>query len=167
MNPNDQQNPYAAPTARVDDVGATTANEVAARGTRLAAAIIDSLMWVVPIVIMVTMTNASARNGTPSSGGMMAFLGLWVLVIAIVNLTMVFQSQQTIGKKICSIRIVRFDGSPCNPWRIILLRGVVMGLLGAIPFIGRFMGLVDALMIFRDDNRCLHDHIADTIVVRA
>jgi uncharacterized RDD family membrane protein YckC len=44
----------------------------------------------------------------------------------------------------------------------VLLRGVVNGLLSIIPL----YGLVDALFIFREDKRCLHDLIAGTIVVR-
>ena len=36
-----------------------------------------------------------------------------------------------------------------------------------VPFVGGLVSLVDALLIFRDDRRCLHDEIADTIVVTA
>ena len=53
------------------------------------------------------------------------------------------------------------------PARSSLLRGFVVGLLDNIPIIGPLVSLVDPLLIFRDDQRCLHDHIADTIVVRA
>jgi uncharacterized RDD family membrane protein YckC len=28
-------------------------------------------------------------------------------------------------------------------------------------------GLIDSLLIFRESRRCLHDNIADTIVVKA
>jgi hypothetical protein len=37
--------------------------------------------------------------------------------------------------------------------------------MGAIPFVGNFVGLVDALMIFGEDHRCLHDRIAGTRVI--
>ena len=60
---------------------------------------------------------------------------------------------------------MRGDGSPCSPLRIIFLRGFVTGLLGAIPFVGGFIALLDPLLIFRDNRRCLHDDIADTTVV--
>jgi uncharacterized RDD family membrane protein YckC len=36
-----------------------------------------------------------------------------------------------------------------------------------IPLIGWMFTLGDALLIFREDHRCLHDHFADTIVVKA
>jgi len=49
----------------------------------------------------------------------------------------------------------------------VLLRQWVMGLLNAIPFIGNIIALVDPLMIFGDERRCLHDHIAGTKVIVA
>ena len=37
----------------------------------------------------------------------------------------------------------------------------------SIPVIGTVYGLLDVLLIFRASRRCLHDNIADTIVVTA
>ena len=34
-----------------------------------------------------------------------------------------------------------------------------------IPVVGMFIPFVDALLIFRSSNQCLHDQIADTIVI--
>ena len=59
--------------------------------------------------------------------------------------------------------MVRRDGSPVSVSRVILLRNVLNGLLGMIPF----YGLIDVLFIFGDARRCVHDHIADTIVIKA
>jgi uncharacterized RDD family membrane protein YckC len=49
----------------------------------------------------------------------------------------------------------------------VLLRAILGGIIGAIPYLGGIYGLVDALFIFRDDRRCVHDHIAGTRVVKA
>jgi uncharacterized RDD family membrane protein YckC len=65
------------------------------------------------------------------------------------------------------IRVVRRDGSHCGLARIFFARYLPVTLLGAVPFVGGLVSLVDALLIFRDDRRCLHDEIADTIVVKA
>ncbi|MEA2700447.1 MAG: hypothetical protein QOI66_4718, partial [Myxococcales bacterium] len=46
-----------------------------------------------------------------------------------------------------------------------LLRGVVNGIISAIPYLGGLYALVDALFIFRDDRRCIHDLIAGTRVI--
>jgi uncharacterized RDD family membrane protein YckC len=43
----------------------------------------------------------------------------------------------------------------------------VPALISAIPKVGRFFGLIDALAIFTPERRCIHDYIADTIVVDA
>ena len=46
---------------------------------------------------------------------------------------------------------------------IFWLRNVVNGLLGIIPL----YGIIDALFIFGESRQCLHDKIADTIVIKA
>ena len=73
-----------------------------------------------------------------------------------------FKYGRSVGKWLCSLRVVRMDGSAVDPWRVIFMRNVL------VQFIAQFCGLValiDPLLIFREDRRCLHDHIADTMVV--
>ena len=70
---------------------------------------------------------------------------------------------QSIAKKILGIKVVRSDGSPASLGRIFWLRNVVNGLISIIPL----YGLIDALFIFGESRQCLHDKIADTIVVKA
>ncbi len=72
---------------------------------------------------------------------------------------------QSIGKKVAGTRIVRSDGSKADFKRIIGLRLLPLYALSLIPFAGRLVGLVDSLLIFRQTRKCLHDNIADTIVV--
>ena len=38
-------------------------------------------------------------------------------------------------------------------------------LVAQIPYIGAFLILADVLCIFREDRRCLHDHLAGTRVI--
>ena len=68
---------------------------------------------------------------------------------------------QDVGKRLVGIRIVRSDGTPASTGRLVGLRILVNWLLCIIPF----YSLIDALMIFSDDQKCLHDRVADTIVV--
>jgi len=58
---------------------------------------------------------------------------------------------------------VHSDGSRASLGRIIVLRNVLNSLLGIIPL----YGFVDALLIFGDKRQCVHDKIADTIVIKA
>ena len=37
--------------------------------------------------------------------------------------------------------------------------------IASVPLVGSLYALVDALLIFRSSRKCLHDTIADTIVV--
>jgi uncharacterized RDD family membrane protein YckC len=63
--------------------------------------------------------------------------------------------------------VVRKDGRKAGIGRIFWLRNVVNALPGFVPIVGPVYGLVDALLIFGEARQCIHDKIADTIVIRA
>lgn len=169
-----ETNPYAAPEASVDDVRAWDAQGLeerkASRGKRLGAALIDGLVtvvWLLPLIWAATMVD-DVRRGLKPSAPMagLALLGLALLIgVFVVNCLMLHRSGQTIGKRVLDIAIVRSDGSRMSLPRYIFIRVLPVGLLGAIPYVGRLVSLVDPLLIFGKDRRCLHDLIADTIVV--
>ncbi len=73
---------------------------------------------------------------------------------------------QTIGKRIVGTRIVDRHGALPGAGPLIGLRYLLMGLLTHIPLIGGPLWLLDALLIFRESHRCLHDDLAKTDVVR-
>jgi uncharacterized RDD family membrane protein YckC len=83
-----------------------------------------------------------------------------------VNLWLVHEHGQSIAKRWLRLRVVRKDGSRAHVVRIVLLRNGVPLVITMVPLLGALFWLVDALFIFRRDRRCLHDHIADTIVIR-
>ena len=58
---------------------------------------------------------------------------------------------------------MRSDGSDATLGRIFWLRNVVNALIAIIPL----YSLIDILFIFGESRQCLHDKIADTIVVKA
>jgi len=74
---------------------------------------------------------------------------------------------QSIGKMLTKIRIVRTSGEPVGFVHVILLRSIVMSFIYNIPFAGSLVWLINPLLIFREDRRCLHDMIADTTVIDA
>jgi hypothetical protein len=45
-------------------------------------------------------------------------------------------------------------------------RFLVISMLGLVPRVGDWVGIVDVLMIFRKDRNCLHDDIAKTRVIK-
>ena len=165
------QNPYAAPAAAVADEAPRT-HALADRGIRLAAVLLDGVfvgLSVVPLAI--AFFWSLDPGGQPQVGaGQVAGLvvgGLFLLALLAWNCILLSRNGQTLAKKLCGIRVVRRDGSRCGLARIFFARYLPVTVLGMIPFIGSLVSLVDALLIFRDDRRCLHDEIADTIVVTA
>ncbi|MDZ4814113.1 MAG: RDD family protein [Pseudomonadota bacterium] len=163
-------NPYAAPAARVDDYYADQL-VLADRLTRLLAVIVDfAIMAAIigigaAIVLPEVQKDAQAQQATMI--GFTAVIVVALLALMIVNLVLLHRYGQTIGKRVFSIKVVRLDGSHCSLLRYIFARWLPVGLLGAIPLLGPVISLVDSLMIFRNDQRCMHDLIADTIVVKA
>jgi len=165
-------NPYAPPQATVADVAdPRLSNAEADRGTRLAAAILDGLFFggMVYAPIMIGFTFAGIAGGGRNltmNGAMAAGLAIGLVGFTIwcwLTVTFVLRNGQSIAKKLLDIKVVRSDGSPITLGRLFFLRNVVNTALSMIPF----YGFVDVLFIFGEQRQCLHDKIADTIVVKA
>ena len=164
------ENPYLPPQSRL----ATESNppgriELAGRAQRLGAMLVDNIMFVVLIMpAYVLLDEPSISSEAHSILRIVAPIGgLLALALLGCNLWLLHLRGQTLGKTWLGVRIVRSDGGRCGLGRIFWLRYFLPSLIGAIPCLGSIFGIVDALMIFADDHRCAHDHIADTIVVRA
>ncbi|WP_186332351.1 RDD family protein [Bordetella genomosp. 13] len=155
---------YAPPRATVGDIDpqVTGAGRLAGRLQRLAAVIIDSLLFL-PGGIVVGIMDANSGGSTIA----IIFAVLWFLAIIAVQIYMLVTRSQTLGKRFMKIRIVRANGARITFGRILGLRYLVPGLIGAIPIVGGIFSLVDSLFIFRQDRRCIHDLIADSVVVEA
>ena len=164
-------NPYAAPAARVQDVSNEGDQVLADRGIRLGAAIVDGLIIAGPMIVFAIMLPAMIVKGSKPDTTLVGFVVFgfmaFVAVVLIINMVMLYRHGQTMAKRLFKIKIVRGDGSRCSLLRIIFARALPMSLLGAIPIVGPLISLLDPLLIFRDDYRCLHDHIADTLVIKA
>jgi uncharacterized RDD family membrane protein YckC len=148
------------------------ASEAAGRGTRLVGVILDGIiagaLVYVPLAIGVATSGRPLMVNAHVNGQAIAGAGLWLALLGFVAwvwLTILFVSRngQSIAKKLLGIKVVRSDGSKASLGRIFLLRNVVNTLLGIIPL----YGFVDALLIFGEARQCVHDKIADTIVIKA
>jgi len=161
-------NPYAPPRAAVLDVVDPHAALVpAGRGARLAAAVLDGIIammavYVPFLVVVVTGALVRADENVQLMSALVtlfAGFGVWLWF----TLKWMKRDGQSIGKKALSIKVVRGDGSPASLARLVWLRNVVNVLIGLVPL----YGIVDVLFIFSEDRRCLHDKLADTIVIKA
>lgn len=133
---------------------------LAAAGTRLLAQLIDGAL-VVPLAF------AAVGAGWLGSEGLgWAVGGLGMLSLVGYQLLLLAREGQTLGKRAMKVRIVDVaTGENPGFGRTFGVRGLVNGLLASIPGVGALYGFADLLFIFRDDRRCIHDHLARTIVV--
>ena len=170
----DQANPYAPPRATVGEVADDAEALLASRGSRLGAAILDgviAMLAVVPLIVSLgfdpaAYSSATALSAAMTSSGGIATLLLSVILI-VVTIMLVHRNGQTVAKKMLGIKVVRSDGSKASLARIFWLRNVVNSLPTMIPVVGNLYQLIDPAFIFTSKRQCLHDKIADTIVVRA
>jgi len=163
-------NPYAAPAATVKDE-ASPELRPAGRGERLGAYLLDYLFVFLCFIPMFATLPFMARTAEGDRGMLMgvgfAITGLLGLALAVWNCILIHRNGQTLAKLMLGLRVVRCDGSRCGVLRYIFARLLPVAILDGLPLVGPVFFLVDSLMIFRDNRRCLHDEIADTIVVIA
>jgi uncharacterized RDD family membrane protein YckC len=163
-------NRFAPPLANVEDRQDT--GRLAGRGTRLGAVIIDGLLSLLAFgaLALVSPINVFRPDIAAAGGFWMELIKSQVaglIFFVAIHGYLIATRSQTVGKALLKIRIVRLDGSPASFGRIVGLRYVVPMLLAWVPVVGWIFGLLDALFIFRASRRCLHDLIADTVVVTA
>jgi len=137
--------------------------------------IIGGVMVYVPLMIGFVMTGFSqvpvtaASESTPFDGTLTPIIIGFILtcigfaVWAWLTVVYVRRNGQTIAKKLLNIKVVRSDGSPASLARIFWLRNVVNTLISLVPL----YSVVDHLFIFGESRQCLHDKLADTIVIKA
>jgi uncharacterized RDD family membrane protein YckC len=71
-------------------------------------------------------------------------------------------------KRIVGTRIASAETNELIPLiPLIVKRVIAIQVLSMIPYFGSFVNLVDALLIFRENRRCLHDDFAGTKVIKA
>lgn len=154
---------YRPPQTELLEPGAL--QTLAERGTRLIASIVDGLMILPGLIPVIWSLEGAGEDADPSSVAI-GFAIVWILGVLGINLVFIAQSGQTIAKRWFKIRVVRSDGSPISLGRYVLLRVLPVQFASAIPFLGNFVALGNAVAIFRESRKCLHDDIADTIVVQ-
>ena len=168
-------NPYAPPRAAVRDIAAPGATAALAdRGTRLGAAILDSIaffaMVYAPFLVFYMLTGyafssmGNATMGPDQVMGMgLASAGVGFVIWCAITVRFIRQNGQSIGKRILGIKVVRRDGTAISFARLFWLRNFVTWIISLVPL----FSIVDSLFIFGESRQCLHDKIADTIVVVA
>jgi uncharacterized RDD family membrane protein YckC len=159
--------PYQPPTAelRAPAQLGPEGEALASRESRLGAAIIDSIII---MVLVVPVQWAMGMFENPVDSSLLKTLSLggggFVLTVLIQGYFLATRAQ-SLGKMAVKIKIVTLDGKNADLTRILFLRILPVMVVSVIPVVGSALSLVDALFIFREDQRCVHDHIAGTRVV--
>jgi uncharacterized RDD family membrane protein YckC len=163
-----QHNPYAAPQASVADVQHSEGLMLADRGMRLAGAFIDGIiLWIVltPALFMSGYFTMIMSGQQPGFGYMLGLgLGSFIAFL-LAQGYFLNRSGQTIAKKLLGMRIVDLNGNKPEFLRLAGLRYGLPQLISLLPVVNLIFIFVDALFIFREDRRCVHDLFAGTRVV--
>jgi uncharacterized RDD family membrane protein YckC len=147
---------------------------LASWGSRVGATLIDWLILIVPIAVLVALVIAVAYSSGIGAVALGVFSGVAYLVALLLYAPLLMAREgngngQSWGKQIVGIRVVRDVGQPFDFGSAFLREFVIKGLLFGV--VGSwFLGiptLLDYLWpLWDDENRCLHDMVAKTHVVR-
>jgi uncharacterized RDD family membrane protein YckC len=139
---------------------ASSGGTLAGRGQRFAAALLDQTVTVgVPIAV----AAAGYTMGERAFGVLGSFAALLLIAALLAHILLLSTNGQTVGKWMLNLQIVKAStGEIPDPVSAIVIRFIVAQMLVAIV---PFYTVIDLLLIFRDDRRCVHDLIAGTEVV--
>lgn len=142
---------------------------LAQRTTRLGAFVVDVVIeyWVMVLGFVVAVVVGGSRG--PSDEVMaIAMLGGggWLLLVKCFQWFRLATRGQTIGKGLFGIKLVKNDGSEVDFVSAVVLRNWILGIAqSCLSYFGFCVFLLDSLIIFSEDQRTLHDHIASTRVI--
>jgi len=141
---------------------------LASRWKRLGGAMIDgiiNMVIIVPIMLATGVLQRAFRGEGMTIGQQAAFFVVGWIVFLVLNGYLLLNRGPTIGKVAMKTKIVDLNGNIPNFGKLLALRYLVLGLVAQIPIIGGLAGLVNALIIFGKERRCVHDYMAGTRVV--
>lgn len=158
---------------------------LASRGKRLAATIIDNAPAYIQMLILfgLLLGVGLIENPVFFFYAAIAAAGMWLLIIplGILHLVLIQRRSQTLGKMFMDIQVVDdVSRQRIRFWRYVLLRsllgGTFFGAVIVIPMLLQVSSdyiyaailaytILDGLCIFRPNRKTIHDMIASTVVV--
>jgi len=166
---------WQQPIARQQGGPGWVGKPLASWGSRVGATLLDGLILLVPSALLTALVVGVFLAGSDIGGivlGIIAFLLYIVVAIFYAPVLMARDGEhngQTWGKQILGITVVRDNGQPIELGFGFLREIVVKNLL--FGFVGGFFlsipTIVDWLWpLWDDQNRCLHDMVVSTHVLR-
>lgn len=166
-------NPFASPRVVEEIRYARPGSELATLGERFLGSLIDGLIllplafgagMMLGIVLVVMGMPAESPAFSLASRILGTLIGIAVFLL--INGFLLATRGQTVGKVVMKTQIVSDDGMlvPLGP--LVLKRYVPLWLVTNLPYIGFLAALANALAIFRENRKCIHDEIAGTKVIQ-
>ena len=149
---------------------------LAGRFRRLVATVIDAILVPTLTVVLVMMAGVVEDAEDYIDNWWM----VWVLLLAIASYLLLngyglWRRGQTLGKQIMGVAIVsassgsdgQYGRTPAPLWKLICVRALFFPLLfvSVVPWLAA-LPIIDQLLIFMKNRRCLHDLVSGTVVVR-
>ena len=159
-----EQNPFASPSEA--SLYQPLAFDLATRSRRLVAKMVDIfLMYGVPGVVIGTPAAWTEGEVFDTHAEIMIPLAIIsALLVPFINMIMIWQMGQTIGKRMVGIKIVnQTDGAIPGFYNSVVIRCWAIMLISAVV---PFFQLIDVMFILGEKRLCLHDRMANTLVVR-
>ena len=150
---------------------------LAGRFRRLVATLIDAILVPSLTLVLVMMAGVVEDAEDYTNIGLMI---VWVLLLAVASYLLLngyglWRRGQTLGKQLMGVAIVssaetgdgQYGRTPAPLWKLICVRALFFPLLflTVVPWIAA-LPIIDQLLIFRKNRRCLHDLVCGTVVVR-
>jgi uncharacterized RDD family membrane protein YckC len=166
--PSGWQQPIAAPQG-------WEGRPLASWGSRVGATLLDWLILLIPVTLLIVLVVVIALDSTGGGivTGILSGLAYLVALLFYAPVLMGREGEhngQTFGKQIVGIRVVRNNGEPIDIGFGFLREFLVKGLL--FGFVGSFFFSIPTILdylwpLWDDENRCLHDMVVSTHVIRA
>jgi uncharacterized RDD family membrane protein YckC len=160
---------YTAPQAELVDPSSEN-NALASRWKRLWASMLDGLIMstvTMPVMYFTGGFDGISKGIEPSFEYSLMIAGLGIAIFIIINIKLLVNNGQTIGKKVLGIKIVDLEGNLPGLKKHLFKRYAVYFLPGQVPFGGPIFSMINILFIFGKEKRCIHDLVAETKVIMA
>lgn len=164
----DLNGPSGVPTGQSGGDGASGPEaEPADRMVRLLGAFIDAILLMIFVVPAMWFGGyiESAMSGSVGLGQIILWTAISFGIFVLQQAYPLYVRGQTWAKWLLDIRIVDLEGRQPEFWRLIVLRYLVPQILQSVPIAGGAFTMANALFIFGEQRRCLHDYIAGTRVI--
>jgi uncharacterized RDD family membrane protein YckC len=138
--------------------------------SRAGAYLIDGLILFLPLVAAGLTVDTDAGWAALIAAGIVWVLCVGVAALFYAPVMMARTNGKTLGRMALNIRVVRASGEPITfgyaVLREVVVKWLLFGILGALT--GGIAQILDYLWpLWDEQNRCLHDMIVDSRVVRA